>query len=242
MLEDELRLAARVPPGLLAAPEPGDQDLTLPGRGQRPAQCGLEHERELESRPARSVGPVAACRLDAAVVAWHSRVVRARRHQNVDRVDHHYFHGWRVCLKRQGRRLLRYFNDRGGDPRRSLAQALAWRDRMAAQLPPPRKFHRVSSVNKTGVVGVAYSRERARSGRLFRRYGAFWMDEKGRVHKRTFSVAKHGAAKARELAVKARKDALAEMLRPARVPAASRRRAARSHRRRGRTAARSVRR
>jgi len=138
----------------------------------------------------------------------------ARRLQNVQRVDHHYFHGWRVCITRQGQRYERYFRD-SRDRGVALSSALRWRDHMLAILPPRRLFKRRYTKNTTGVVGVYRSRERTRRGTTFRRYGATWIDETGRRHKRSFSVAKYGAARARDLAVKARTKALEQLLRPA---------------------------
>jgi hypothetical protein len=137
-----------------------------------------------------------------------------RKLLNVARVDHHHFHGWHVCLKRAGQRHERYFHDRR-DARAALARALAWRDRMAATLPPPRKFHRTSSLNTTGIVGVHLARQRTRKGTLVRYYTATWVDERGRPVKRVFSVAKYGEWRAFALAAQARRQALAEMLRPA---------------------------
>ncbi len=60
---------------------------------------------------------------------------------NVQRIDHHDFHGWLVRLKRAGRSYTRYFRDKG-DREAAFRRAVRWRDRMAAQLPPPRKFKR----------------------------------------------------------------------------------------------------
>ena len=145
-----------------------------------------------------------------------------RRPRNIRRVDHHHFHGWIASLKRQGRRYERYFKD-SPDRASSLARALDWRDQMLARLPPPRKFKRSYVLNTTGVVGVTVSRERTRSGRVFRRYRAACYDETGRERRRSFSIARYGAAKARALAITARKDAIEAALRPpGRVGAARR--------------------
>lgn len=77
--------------------------------------------------------------------------MRVRR-RNVQRVDHHHFHGWLVSLKRAGKRHQRYFHDQR-DPKAALERALVWRDRMALRLPPPRKFKRRYTLNKTGIIG-----------------------------------------------------------------------------------------
>jgi hypothetical protein len=134
--------------------------------------------------------------------------------RNVQRVDHHHFHGWQVCLKRAGERHEHYFGDEG-DRQAALRRALRWRDQMAAVLPPSRKFQRRHVLNTTGVVGVHFSRQYTRARRLANYYGATWVDELGQRHKRSFSVAKYGTRKARALAVDARTRALALLLRPA---------------------------
>lgn len=136
-----------------------------------------------------------------------------RRPRNVQRVDHHHFRGWLVSLKRAGERYERYFRDQ--DSRTAaLSRAVAWRDETAAKLPPPRKFKRSYSLNKTGVIGVHLARQRTRRGRLVRYYCATWIDAAGRPKKRSFSVAKYGKEKAFEMAERARRQALAELLQP----------------------------
>ena len=131
---------------------------------------------------------------------------------NVQRVDHHDFHGWLVCLKRAGRRYERYFRDQG-DREAALGRALLWRDRTTSRLPPPRKFKRRYVLNKTGVVGVHLARGRTRKGTRVRHYCATWFDDAGQPRKRSFSVAKYGAERAFDLAARARRSALAEILR-----------------------------
>lgn len=135
------------------------------------------------------------------------------RRRNVQRVDHHHFHGWLVSLKRGGKRHERYFRDQG-DRKAALARALAWRDQRAARLPPPRKFKRTYSLNKTGVVGVHLARGRTRKGTRVRYYCATWVEAAGQARKRSFSVAKYGAERAFDLAQRARRKALAALLRP----------------------------
>jgi len=134
--------------------------------------------------------------------------------RNVQRVDHHYFHGWHVCLKRAGQRYERYFGDEG-DRQAARRRALHWRDQTAAILPPPRKFKKRYVLNTTGVIGVTLSRQYTRARRLLHYYCATWISERGKPRKRSFSVAKYGRSQARALAVAARRQALAELLQPA---------------------------
>jgi hypothetical protein len=131
----------------------------------------------------------------------------------VQRYEHHDFCGWLVSLKRAGVIFRRYFSD-NGDRRAALRRALRWRDRMMARLPPPRKFKRRWAQNKTGVIGVNVRDGRTRKGTRVRYYDASWVDETGRTRKRTFSVAKYGESRARAMAIRTRKQMLAELLRP----------------------------
>jgi len=135
-----------------------------------------------------------------------------RHHRNVTRCEHRFL-GWAVCLKRQGKIHLRYFRDERNRTT-SLSRALAWRDQMIAVLPPPRKIKRRYVRNKTGVIGVSRCVDRTRGGTLVPRYYASWIDERGRRHKHSFSVAKYGEAKARAMAIRLRRKVIAEMLRP----------------------------
>lgn len=94
-------------------------------------------------------------------------------------------------------------------------RALLWRDRVAALLPPPRKFKKRFVLNTTGVIGVTLARQRTRGGRLVEYYCATWFDERGQRRKRSFSVAKYGRREARALAIDTRRNVLAVLLRPA---------------------------
>jgi AP2 domain len=55
---------------------------------------------------------------------------------------------------------------------------------------------------------------RTRKGTRVRYYDASWVDETGSKRKRTFSVAKYGESRARAMAIRTRKQVLAELLRP----------------------------
>ena len=135
--------------------------------------------------------------------------------RNIQRVDHHHFHGFVVQVKRRSQLYERYFRDEG---RRAptLQRAVRFRDRLLLSLPPPRRFHIHSRRNKTGVVGVILRRERTRKGKAVRFYTAVWFDEGGWRRSRTFSVQKYGKAEAFALAKETRRRALEELLRPKR--------------------------
>jgi AP2 domain len=134
-----------------------------------------------------------------------------KRERLIRRYEHHYFTGWVVAVKRRGDRWVRYFSDKPHGRGAALQAARAFRESLLATLPPPTKAKRQYSRNTTGVVGVARVKERTRAGRPFCRYVASWPRLDGRVGRATFSIAKHGEAKARRNAIRARNAGLAEL-------------------------------
>jgi len=123
-------------------------------------------------------------------------------------------------------RYMRYFHDRG-NAKAALRRARTWLTATTARLPPPQRIHRYDRRSRTGIVGVNLWVQRTRRGTLLRYYAATWCDETGFQHRRTFSTAKYGEARARALAVAVRREAVAAILQPAaergrRAPARSR--------------------
>jgi AP2 domain len=138
---------------------------------------------------------------------------KRRGYRNVRRIEHNYFRGWVVSVKRRGERQVEYVRDGAyGGPRGALREALTRRDAIEAELPPPVKVKRVFSLNNTGEVGVAFVRQRTRAGRWVWYYVASWIELDGRRVKRSYSVLKYGKRRARAQAVQARREALARIL------------------------------
>ncbi len=131
----------------------------------------------------------------------------------IRRVDHNYFHGWAVAIKRAGRRLSRYFSDRPDGSAAALRKARAYKKRMTARLPPPVKIKRTFVLNKTGVIGVALVREKSRAGTPTDRFVVSVPLARGRRGKVSFSLAKYGPAEAFSRAVEARRRAVADYVR-----------------------------
>lgn len=145
-----------------------------------------------------------------------------RNTKNIYRYEHHYFTGWVVRATRRSIRgavldvesdhYVKYFADPDGDSAVSLRAAMAYRDRLVDRLPFPFRVKRRNKLNRTGVIGVALTRERTRRGRILRRYAAYWPETYGgRPKKKTFSLAKYGAAEAKRLAIAARKKGLKQL-------------------------------
>jgi hypothetical protein len=129
----------------------------------------------------------------------------------IRRYEHNHFRGWVVATKRRGRRWVRYFSDKPRGRLAALRAARALRKQLLATLPPPRKVKTRYVLNTTGVIGVALVKERTRAGRPFLRYTASWPRPDGRTGRATFSVAKHGRVRARQLAILARTQGLADL-------------------------------
>ena len=134
------------------------------------------------------------------------------RDRHVSRVDRNYFHGWCVAIKRAGSRVEKLFSDKPGGPAASHQRAVAYRDRLLKQLPPPTKIKRRYVRNTTGVIGVSLQKERTRAGNWIWRYRAQWPGLDGRWHGATFSVAKYGHSEAKRRAMEARRRGLEELL------------------------------
>lgn len=133
-------------------------------------------------------------------------------HKNVRRVDHHYFHGYVVALRRVQSRHQKYFSDRVcGGRRAALARALEYRDALLAELPPPVRIHRRTN-NSTGIPGVSLAYDRTRSGRIVPRFKAHWLNAHGSQESRSFSTLEHGFQGAESKAIKARNEGVAKLL------------------------------
>jgi len=126
-------------------------------------------------------------------------------HKNLTRFDHPRKNtfGYFVRIQWKGEKHHKFFSDRVyGDRLGALTAALEWRDSTERRLAKPRTDRQVvgfSSRNKSGVVGV---RRMLKEGRDV--YEATWMDERGRVGRTSFSIARHGEKRAFRLAVRAR--------------------------------------
>lgn len=144
------------------------------------------------------------------------------RLHHIHRIDHapKRTHAWLVQVQRRGEITIRSFADgRYGGKRAALRAAIRFRD---AALNGARdknyqlwRRNRKRRNNTSGIVGVGryVSRERGRQGIIERvSWQAFWDGPDGRRHSRKFSVNLHGERRARELARRARADAMRAMI------------------------------
>lgn len=140
------------------------------------------------------------------------------RLHHIHRIDHapKRTHAWLVQVQRRGEITIRSFTDgRYGGKRAALEAAIRFRD---AALSSGRdkgyqlwRRNRKRRNNTSGIVGVGryVNHEHRRQGIVERiSWQAFWDGPDGRRHSRKFSVNLHGERRAKELARRARADAM----------------------------------
>lgn len=136
--------------------------------------------------------------------------MRTNQPSLIHRYEHNYS-GWVVTVKRRGKRFRRFFSDKPKGRREALRAARSFRNKLLAQLPRPTKVKGTDIRNTTGVIGVARTKERTRSGKVFVRYVASWLKPNGQRGKASFSVGLFGEKEAFKLASCARRAALEEL-------------------------------
>lgn len=109
----------------------------------------------------------------------------------------HPTHGWQVRVRRDGRRLSKFFADaRHGGRDGALEAAMDYRDRLLDQLPEPDARPRKAWSN-TGVVGLSVREKQERKGAGGKTYVQLnWVDGDGRRRGASYSVEKWGLRRA----------------------------------------------
>lgn len=125
--------------------------------------------------------------------------------------------GWQVRFQRRGVKTDKFFSDIGyGGKRAALQAAKELRDSLeasTAKLTVAEKSTEPSIRNRSGIVGVRMHQQKDRRGDTEYQYWywiAQWTDGRGRRRTRSFSVHRHGEEEAFQMAVKARKQGLAQ--------------------------------
>jgi hypothetical protein len=125
-----------------------------------------------------------------------------KRH-HIRRVERH--RSWLVAVKRSPRRICRCFYDRRyGSKAAALAEAVAYRDLVLATMPGWGIHQRLSSRNKSGIIGVCFTQQH-HGRRVAQFWTAYWKED-GRHQRRAFSVKRHGHRRAKALAVALRRE------------------------------------
>ncbi|MFT6287964.1 MAG: hypothetical protein ACJA09_002721 [Alcanivorax sp.] len=140
----------------------------------------------------------------------------------ISRIDTDRFrtHAWRVKLTRRGKNYVKNFPDKHwGGKLKALVQAKAFRDEFLEQHPPLSRVEYCSilrSNNQTGITGVyRYAKSfTLKNGEIKESWywEATWPIGSSKQSHLTFPVNEYGEDKARQLAVRARKDALSAIV------------------------------
>lgn len=136
----------------------------------------------------------------------------------ISRIDSDRFctHAWRVKLTRRGIDHVKNFPDkRWGGKHKALVQAKVFRDELLEKHPPLSRLEFCSvlrSNNQSGISGVyRYAKNfKLKNGKIKESWywEATWPIGKSKQSHRSFPVNEYGEAKARRLAIRARKEAL----------------------------------
>ena len=130
---------------------------------------------------------------------------RTVKHKNITRVDHDASrtHGYNVRVMWQGERHSKFFSDaKHGDRLGALSAAIDWRNATEKEIGKPRTERQVVGLvySSSGIPGVRRVRE---GGTDY--YEATWGTTAGKQGRTKYSIAKHGEAKALQLAKAARR-------------------------------------
>ena len=136
----------------------------------------------------------------------------------ISRIDTDRFrtHAWRVKLTRRGKTHVKNFPDRRwGGKGKALVEAKAYRDELLVKHPPLSRLEFCSilrSNNQSGITGVyRYAKNfTLKNGKIKESWywEATWPIGKSKQSHLSFPVNEYGEAKARQLAIRARKEAL----------------------------------
>lgn len=147
---------------------------------------------------------------------------RPRRLHHIRRIDNpsKRYHAWVVQVQRRKKPTARSFSDRRhGGKRKALAAAIRCRDTLLAEANQAHyqqwRYHHRRADNTSGIVGVGRYLWRTRFNNSVYEipaWQAYWNDRHGKRHSRWFSVNRHGEARAKALALRARKQAIRELL------------------------------
>jgi hypothetical protein len=138
----------------------------------------------------------------------------------IQRVDKGH-HAWRVVMRRMDQHLRQFFADSAyGGKDQALAAAVAWRDQNEAAVSVVDlevwNRDRTRASNKSGVVGVYRHinvKKRKDGPVMFPQWIGYWQNADGKRSLRSFNVAKYGEETAKQLAIRARQDGMADVAR-----------------------------
>ncbi len=138
--------------------------------------------------------------------------------RRIDRTD---THSWHVSIKRMNQTVTKHFSDRVyGSKEAALKAAMIFRDSILESLNTTeyalwKRKSPYRERNTSGIIGIGRytNKYKKKDGSVSESasWQAFWQDQHGKRHIRTFSVKTHGEEQAKELAIQARAQAMFEM-------------------------------
>lgn len=157
----------------------------------------------------------------ASIDTIKSIMPKSNRLHHIRRIDNpsKHYHAWVVQVQRRKKPTVRSFSDRRhGGKRKALAAALRYRNTLLVQANEARhqlwRYYRWRADNTSGIIGVGRYLWRSRFNNSVYEtpaWQAYWNDRHGKRHSRWFSVSRYGEARAKALALRARKEAIREM-------------------------------
>lgn len=121
-------------------------------------------------------------------------------------------HGFYVRVTNKGVTQQKYFPDKAnGGKTKALKAAQEFRDKLVAKLPKARRdaaARKKRRIKRSGVVGVTHVMSRAGGKHTYEYWQAAWTDPAGSRRTAKYSIGRYGNAKALEMAIKRRRQAL----------------------------------
>ena len=126
--------------------------------------------------------------------------------------------GWYVRVYRNKKIYSKFLSDaKFGGKEKSLEKAISQKEKLnkiiykIPKKPTKRRVVNTDKRNKTGVLGVSRTAKKASNGKIYECYTVSWRPKPKVQQSTSFSIMKYGEAKALELAIKLRKEKLAQM-------------------------------
>lgn len=145
----------------------------------------------------------------------------ASKKKGISRIDSNSTHGWFVRGYKNKKTFSKLFSDKKhGGKLKALQAARKFRDTLNKKLskipqaPRPRRIVFSDTRNKTGIIGVSYTKKRTSAGRLFKCFSVTWRPEKGIQKCTSFSIQKYGKKGAFDRAVRLRRKKMLEIYGP----------------------------
>ncbi len=142
---------------------------------------------------------------------------RKSKYKGISRIDQpdKHNHGWFIRVTRNGKTYSMFCADKKhGGKTKALAEAKKCHKLLLEKYPrmSRKDFAQIQRrPNKSGIVGVTRLTKVVR-GKEYHFWQATWSPSRGDIHKKAFSIHRHGEEKAKQLAIQTRKKGLKTMV------------------------------